>query len=60
MTKKYHEIETIKIFFRKLKVPNQEQKGSITIQNSKLSNKENYLIAEIIRTQTIPSGTVGF
>ncbi len=43
-----------------LKVPNQEQEASITIQNSKLLNKANYLLAEIRRLQTIPSGTTGF
>ena len=43
-----------------LKVPNQEQEVSTTIQNSKLLNKANYLLAEIRRSQTIPSGTTGY
>ena len=43
-----------------LKVSNQEQEASITIQNSKLLNKANYLLAEIRRSQMIPSGTTGF
>ena len=41
-------------------VLNKEQDGSITIRNSKTLKKANYLLAEIRKTQTIPSGTTGF
>jgi hypothetical protein len=59
--KKYQQIlDTEELLPSDLQVPNQEQEASITIQNSKPLNKANYLLAEIRRSQTIPSGTTGF
>jgi hypothetical protein len=60
--KKYQQIlETKEGVLSNLKVSIEEQEEfSITIQNSKQLNKGNYLLAEIIRSQTIPSGTAGF
>ena len=60
--RKYQQLEErTRAICSDLKVPNQEQEeASITIQNSKRLNKANYLLAEIRRSQTIPSGTTGF
>jgi hypothetical protein len=42
-------------------IPNEEQEeSSATIQNPKLLNKANYLLAEILKSQSIPSGTAGY
>jgi hypothetical protein len=41
-------------------VPNEEQDTSIGIRNSKLVNKGNYLLVEIIRSHKIPPDTAGY
>lgn len=62
MTQKYEEIfEKIEQSLSDQKVPNEEQgDASITISNSKLVNKGNYLQAEIIRSHKIPPDTAGY
>jgi len=59
---KYRQILERKVrILSSLIVPNQEHKEtSITIQNSKLLNKADYLLTEILRSQTVPPGTAGY